>query len=123
MNATQLRCLSVLIVFAIIGFGPISLTALTGIYVVLFRPAWFWQVTAALYRDKVPGTVVSGTSRGARLKALWALLLFLLLDVAPVPVTGTIGLAIVLVRPLWFYHLIERIYGGTTRITKPPPQM
>ena len=35
----------------------------------------------------------------------------LLLDIAPVPVTGTIGLSVVLLRPPWFLELVEAIYA------------
>ena len=39
------------------------------------------------------------------------MLALLLLDIAPVPVTGAIGLSVVLLRPPWFLELVEAIYA------------
>jgi len=52
MNLTQIKCLSVFAIFAIIGFGPISSGCLIGMYVVLFRPLWFWTLIVTLYANK-----------------------------------------------------------------------
>jgi hypothetical protein len=114
MNGTQIKCFLVMTVLAIIGFGPLSLTCLIGLYVVLARPRWFQTVTRKLYRnlssdatdppDGFSGTMVT------RLKCTLCLLLLLVLDIAPVPVTGFIGLYVIALRPSWFKQLVERIY-------------
>ena len=118
MNGARLRCLLALTGLSIIGFGPLSLTCLIGIYVVLARPAWFSAVVSELYRD-VPGAsahrvVRSGSgSTGVRLRTLFWLVVLLVLDIAPVPVTGSIGLYVVIARPPWFYRLVEAVYRSS----------
>lgn len=120
MNGTQIKCFLVMTALAIIGFGPLSLTCLIGMYVVVARPGWFHSVVVNLYRDSVceasDGALGqpekdSGTM-GIRLKCFLYLLLLLVLDVAPVPVTGSIGLYVVMLRPPWFQALVEKIYCG-----------
>jgi hypothetical protein len=119
MNDTQIKCLLVMIVLALIGFGPLSLTCLIGLFVVITRPRWFYLGVQNLYRDlngqacrplDVPANCA--TSNLARINALVWLLILLLLDVAPVPVTGTIGLYVVIARPKWFKAWVEKIYLG-----------
>lgn len=46
-----------------------------------------------------------------RVKTAVVLLTLLILDIAPVPVTGTIGLFVILTRPAWFERLVYAIYG------------
>lgn len=41
---------------------------------------------------------------------LLALILVTLLEVGPVPITGLVLMYVVIVRPQWFYHLVEKIY-------------
>jgi len=105
---------------AIIGFGPLSLTCLIGMYVVVARPSWFYTVVVDLYRDAnpipMPGMVATrkhhSSALGVRLEVFMSLFVLLVLDIAPVPVTGSIGLCIVILRPLWFRTLVEKMYGG-----------
>lgn len=114
MNGTQIKSFLVMTVLAIIGFGPLSLTCLIGLYVVLARPRWFQTVTRKLYGnlsddaadppDRFSGTTVT------RLKCILCLLVLLVLDIAPVPVTGSIGLYVIALRPAWFQQVVERIY-------------
>lgn len=119
MNDTQIKCLLVMTVLALIGFGPLSLTGLIGLFVVIARPRWFYLGVQNLYRDlggqarwPLGAPASCAASNLARIKALVWLLLLLLLDVAPVPVTGTIGLYVVIARPKWFKALVEKIYLG-----------
>lgn len=115
MNATQLKCFLVMAVLAMIGFGPISLTCLIGFYVVFARPRWFLEVVRNLYRG-TPSNAGVGSGRvknaaATRFKCFLGLLTLFILDIAPVPVAGAIGLYVVLARPPWFHALTERLYG------------
>ncbi len=121
MNITQMKCLVAVGVLAMIGFGPISLTCLIGMYVVIRRPAWFHEVVNGLYHGN-PGSPtvqpprqgrVDPTATGIRVKCILSLALLLLLDIAPVPVTGAIALYVVIARPPWFEDLVAKVYAGT----------
>ncbi len=46
-----------------------------------------------------------------RIKCFFVLLLLMILDIAPVPVVGTIAMYVLLVRPLWFKSLVDRLYA------------
>jgi len=56
MNAvsTKARFMSglVLIVFAVLGVGPVPITSTIGLFVVIFRPRWFKQLVDNIYIDK-----------------------------------------------------------------------
>lgn len=52
----------------------------------------------------------------SRVKCVFALLLLMLIDIGPVPVTALIGLFIILFRPAWFKDLIDQIYSAETSI-------
>ncbi|XSG84687.1 MAG: hypothetical protein ACPW60_13245 [Methylohalobius sp. ZOD2] len=118
MNGTQLKCLLAMTVLALTGFGPLSLTCLIGMFVLIRRPIWFFQVVQNLYDNHRAQAVDlpprnNGTSATvARIKSFLSLLTLLILDIAPVPVTGSIGLYVVTTRPKWFKTLVERIYNG-----------
>lgn len=120
MTSIRLKCFLVLVLLSVIGFGPLSITALLGMYVVLRRPGWFFEVVEGLYRDaasNAPGGIpVAASGRmdaaiGTRSRCFLALLLLMVLDIAPVPVVGGIGLYVVTRRPRWFLALVNRIYG------------
>ncbi|MDO9215581.1 MAG: hypothetical protein Q8Q54_00130 [Methylococcales bacterium] len=116
MNLTQIKCLSVFAIFAIIGFGPISPGCLIGLYVVLFRPQWFWTVTVHLYANKPLSqtTIQAATTiqtKQTRKKCFLSILGLFIIDIAPVPVTPVVAFAIILSRPLWFYRLVAKVYG------------
>lgn len=115
MNSTQIKCLSVFTIFAMIGFGPISPGCLIGMYIVLFRPFWFWTLTGNLYAKKrLPQTIVEINTiqtKQTRKKCFLCLVGLFILDIAPVPVTPVVAFAIILSRPKWFYQAVARIYG------------
>ena len=49
------------------------------------------------------------------------LLALLLLDIAPVPITGAIGLYVIAVRPVWFQQVVQKIYEeGSSPSDKKP---
>lgn len=112
MNLTQLKCLAVFGLFFIIGFGPISVTCLIGLYVVLMRPPWFWALIGNLY-VKLPLPHPVKHVPHARIKCFFSLIGLFIIDIAPLPVNAVIGIFIVLVRPLWFYGLVANIYEKT----------
>jgi len=114
---TRIKCWLVMLLFSLIGFGPLSLTCLIGIYVVLVRPAWFIRVARDLYlrpnnsvmnEKMLPGPAGNLLIRS---KAFISLIMLLILDIAPVPITGIIGLTVVVSRPFWFIELVEQIYA------------
>lgn len=49
-----------------------------------------------------------------RIKCTLVLLLLMVVDIGPVPVTAMIGLFIIVFRPLWFKDLIGHIYSEDT---------
>lgn len=115
MNLTQLKCLPVLGIFAIIGFGPVSVTSLIGLYVVMARPEWFLNVVRNLYKNSGMPLYPRPPARSAhptatRMKCFLSLLGLFILDIAPVPVASSIAIVIVLARPRWFYELVESVY-------------
>lgn len=62
MNPTQIQCFLFLLVLAVIGFGPISITCLIGFHIVINRPPWFLDLVRKLYHGK-PG-VSTAPARG-----------------------------------------------------------
>ncbi len=112
MNLAQLKLISVFSVFAIIGFGPISPGCLIGMYVVLMRPMWFWNLIGNLYVNPRPFQLAfSPESKQTRKKVFLFLLCLFIIDIAPVPVTPVIAFCIILSKPLWFYQIVTKIYG------------
>lgn len=112
INPSQIKCLAVFSVFAIIGFGPVSPGCLIGMYLVLKRPQWFLRLVDGIYRHRlVTGVVTPQHSKTARIKSFLSLLLLFVMDIAPVPVTPAIAFAIILSRPQWFYRLVKNVYG------------
>ncbi len=113
INKAQIQCLAIFSLFAIIGFGPISPGCLIGMFIVLFKPHWFWQLAVNLYAGKpisLPVIISAEQSKQARKKCFLGLLTLFIIDIAPVPVTPTIAFVIILARPEWFYRLIASIY-------------
>jgi hypothetical protein len=113
MNVTQIKCIAVFSVFAIIGFGPVSPGCLIGLYIVALRPRWFYKLVGDLYEKPLQQGVKYSLDivTKSRKKTFFVLFCLLLVDIAPVPVTPTIAFLIILSRPLWFYLNIQHIYG------------
>ncbi len=116
MNRTQLTCLLVFAIFAIIGFGPVSPGCLIGMYSVMARPLWMLRVVRGLYQREgqpihpVP-PIEPGISGRVRIKAFLTFLTLFLIDIAPYPVTPSLAIPVILIRPRWFYEWVERIYA------------
>lgn len=45
------KTLFVLILLTILGLGPLPLTSVIGIYIVIFRPRWFKDLVLGLYDE------------------------------------------------------------------------
>ena len=116
MNITQIKCLSVFSVFAIIGFGPISPGCLIGMYLVMQRPAWFWKMINNLYTIQYPPLpvieITEKQTKQVRKQCFLSLLGLFIIDIAPVPVTPVIAFFIIIIRPKWFYQMVAVIYSG-----------
>lgn len=114
LNLAQVKCLAVFSVFAVIGFGPISPGCLIGMFVVLMRPLWFWNLIGALYANSQPFQLsFSSESKQTRKKVFLYLFGLFVVDIAPVPVTPVIAFCIILSKPLWFYRMVTKVYGQT----------
>lgn len=113
MNTTQIKCLLVFCVFAVIGFGPISPSCLIGMYIVAHRPDWFLLTTRELYANPPPSHHLARHPFAVRLKCFLSLVTLFILDIAPVPVTASVAFVIILARPRWFYDMVETIYTKT----------
>ena len=112
MNKTQLKCLCVFAIFAIIGFGPVSPGCLVGMYIVIMRPSWFLKVVDDLYNNPVVlDFIVVNDSKNTRIRSFLCLLLLFIIDIAPVPVTPVIAFVIILSRPQWFFRVIRGVYS------------
>jgi len=116
MNPTQVKCLVVFTLFALIGFGPISPSCLIGIYIVIERPRWFFNLVGNLYERQPPlQNRVSPDSekqtRRTRIKCFLSLLGLFIADIAPIPVTALIAFTVILNRPLWFVRVVASVYG------------
>lgn len=52
MTSTRIKCLIVLILFTLLGIGPMPITSVVGIYVVLTRPRWFKALVERIYLNQ-----------------------------------------------------------------------
>lgn len=53
MNEAKFKLTLIFMVFAMIGFGPISLGCLIGMSIVLMGPLWFHQLIESLSKGKL----------------------------------------------------------------------
>jgi len=47
----RIKLLIVLVLLTVIGIGPMPVTSVVGIYIVLFRPVWFKRMVLNLYDE------------------------------------------------------------------------
>lgn len=121
MNSVRVKCLVVLLGLAVLGFGPVSVTGLIGLFVVLRRPGWFFRIVEELYRGRrvtdctgaQDRSALAVSAKAARVRCFFWLTLLIILDILPVPVVSTIGLYVVLRRPVWFLNLVRTLYRDT----------
>lgn len=112
INSTQVKCLAIFAIFAIIGFGPVSPGCLIGMYVVVMRPEWFLLLTEKMYNHRQTFPFITAKqTRATRIKSFLSLLTLFVIDIAPVPVTPVVAFVIILVRPQWFYRVVRSVYG------------
>ena len=125
MTMIRLKCVFALILIGIASIGPIPIASTLGAFVALFRPRWFKTLVDNIYRNSRQNPTSpdsSGASVGnprrknhasaaARLQLLSAMIVFMLLDIGPIPTVSLIALFIVIFRPQWFLTLMKRVYG------------
>jgi len=112
INAAQLKCFALFPLFALIDFGPVSPWCLMGLYIVLMRPEWFLHLVKRIYsHPRHSAFITTKQTRIARVTSFLALLGLLIIDIAPLPVSSLLALAILLVKPKWFYRTVIDIYG------------
>lgn len=46
-----------------------------------------------------------------RIKCFIVLFVFMIISIGPIPITSSIGLYVVVFRPLWFKKLVETVYA------------
>jgi hypothetical protein len=46
----------------------------------------------------------------ARIKCAIVFITFMVFSIGPIPITSTIGLFVVIFRPIWFKKLVDNIY-------------
>lgn len=114
INTAQLKCFALFPIFALIDFGPVSPWCLMGLYIVLMRPEWFLHLINCIYSHPRHSTFIrSKQTRIARFMSFLVLLSLLIIDIAPLPVSSIVALAILLAKPKWFYRTVINIYGKT----------
>lgn len=114
MNSAQIKLTLVFLVFAVIGFGPISPGCLIGLGVILMRPHWFRELIHNLYLGKsLDGPIRPG--RFIRVQAAIVLATLLVIDVLPFPVTPSLVIPLIFIRPAWLYRTVEAIYSPSPR--------
>lgn len=52
-SMARIKCALVLIALMMISIVPIPITSTIGLYVVIFRPAWFKRLVDNVYADKM----------------------------------------------------------------------
>lgn len=54
---------------------------------------------------------MKAASTFARIKTALVLIILMIISVVPIPITSSIGLFIVIFRPLWFKKLVDNVYA------------
>lgn len=119
MNRARIEAFASLFILNLIGFGPISLTALIGLYLLWARPQCFLTWVRKIYErpNQRPRLPVNTSARKRQIEGSLILLGLFIIDVLPVPVTGGIALVITWLRPKSFLNWLEAVYGRAD----PPP--
>ncbi|AAU90556.1 MULTISPECIES: hypothetical protein [Methylococcus] len=51
MNPSRWKCIFVLLLLTLLGVGPMPITSIIGIYVVVARPRWFRDLVRRVYDE------------------------------------------------------------------------
>ncbi|QXP85141.1 hypothetical protein ABZN20_14220 [Methylococcus sp. ANG] len=51
MNASRWNCILVLLLLTLLGVGPMPITSVVGIYIVIARPRWFRELVKRVYDE------------------------------------------------------------------------
>ncbi len=113
MNRARIEAFASLFILNLIGFGPISLTALIGLYLLWTRPPWFLTWARGVYGQSHRKTRsrIKTCIRSKQIKGSIILICLFIIDVLPVPMTGSIALFITCFRPKSFLNWLESIYS------------
>lgn len=57
------------------------------------------------------GIIAMNASIWLRIKCAIVFIVLMIFSISPIPITSTIGLLVVIFRPLWFKKLIDKIYA------------
>ena len=109
LNSAQFKTLAVFLIFAIIGFGPVSPGCLIGMFIIVARPKWFLDLAMAMYEQT--SEISYSQLHGIRLRAFACLVSLFIIDILPVPVTPVIAFFIILSRPRWFLNVVLNVYA------------
>lgn len=109
LNKAQVKLLLIFSLFAIIGFGPISPGCLIGIYIVVRRPLWFKRLMQELYNEQ-KADITHINSTFLRASCLGILTTLLIIDILPYPVTPSIVIPLIFIRPHWLLMTVQGIY-------------
>ncbi len=60
------------------------------------------------------GIIAMNTSILLRIKCAIVFIVLMIFSISPISITSTIGLLVVIFRPLWFKKLIDKIYPTKT---------
>jgi hypothetical protein len=50
LNA-RIKCALVLIILTIVGLGPLPITSVIGLFILIFRPEWFKKLVDSIYAE------------------------------------------------------------------------
>ncbi|TAK61070.1 MAG: hypothetical protein EPO18_15210 [Methylobacter sp.] len=75
----------------------------TGLYWAIDKHSFSISIKQIWEREMIASSI------GARIKCALVLIIFSLIPI--LPVTGTIGLFIVIFRPIWFKKLVDNVYA------------
>jgi hypothetical protein len=102
MTDCNLRCATVFFVLISRAFLCLRFNE-TGLYYAIVKHSFSISKKQIWEREMIAASV------GARIKCALVLIIFMLIPI--LPVTGTIGLFIVIFRPMWFKKLVDNVYA------------
>jgi len=49
--SARIKCAFVLIILTVVGLGPLPITSVIGLFIVIFRPQWFKNLVDTIYAE------------------------------------------------------------------------